>query len=180
MRHGGSSSILSHPAAAAAYYAAEFGWAVFPLTAGTKRPHGGAAPRGLHCATTDLDLIRSWWRRWPDCGVAIRTGAASGLVVIDVDKRTGGWDSLAELDARHGFDFDTARVWTPSGGAHFYYRHPGGLRCTASLLGPGVDTKAEGGYVVAPPSRHPNGGTYVWQRWLEGGVDVGAVHELGD
>jgi hypothetical protein len=57
-------------------------------------------------------------------------------------------------------------VLTPGGGQHFYFEHPGAMR-TLSTLGSGIDVKSDGGYVVAPPSLHPNGGRYVW--------DVGAL-----
>ena len=102
-------------------------------------------------------------RRHPRGLLALRTGAPSGTVVVDIDPRHGGHDTLIELD-RGGLLPGTVNVGTGSDGLHLYYRHPGGkVPCSASRLGPGVDVKADGGYVVLPPSRHPGtGGLYRW------------------
>ena len=64
-----------------------------------KRPY---THRGLHDASTDPDQIRRWWREWPDANVGIRTGAESGLIVLDVDPDHGGDESLAKLEAPYG------------------------------------------------------------------------------
>ncbi len=162
-------------AEAARRYAQERSWAVLPIRPGTKVPATG---HGLHDATTDLDVIAAWWRRWPRAAVAIRTGGVSGLFVVDVDKRHGGWDSVGALDEADRWQWRTARVLTPTGGAHFYFRHPGGLPNSAGKLGAGIDTRGEGGYVLAPPSPHPDGGRYAWQHELTGGVGVGVLAAL--
>lgn len=97
--------------------------------------------------------------------LAIRTGAASGLVVIDVDPANGGLEALDEL-VRRGLCPPTRYVHTGSGGCHLYYRHPGPhvrVPCSAGRLGPGIDIRADGGYVAAPPSIHPRTRKpYVW------------------
>jgi hypothetical protein len=80
-------------------------------------------------------------------------------VVIDVDPRNGGDDTLGALVRELGELPATWTVLTPGGGAHYYLRHDG--RGVFGGLGAGVDLKHEG-YVVAPPSLHPNGGTYQW------------------
>lgn len=93
--------------------------------------------------------------------MAIRTGAPSGLVVVDVDPDHGGDETLAALKATHGPLPAGRTVRTGSGGTHLYYRHPGrALQNTAGKLGPGIDTRADGGYVIAPPSRHRHGSAY--------------------
>ncbi|MEW6474294.1 MAG: bifunctional DNA primase/polymerase [Actinomycetota bacterium] len=152
------------------------GWAVLPChepasrgacscgradcTSPAKHPR---TRRGLNEATTDPETVAAWWRRWPSANLALRTGAASGLVVIDVDPAHGGDASLARLVAEHGPLPRTLTVATGSGGRHYYFAHPGQpVRNSAGVLGPGLDVRGDGGYVVAPPSRHITGGTYQW------------------
>ncbi len=160
--------------AALAY--AQRGWLVLPCHSPT--PMGcschaancsspGKHPRlatGLRAATTDASDIRRWWSYWPRANVAIRTGADSGLVVIDIDPPHGGDTSLANLVAENGPLPPGLTVRTGSGGAHYYLAHPGvRVRNTAGAkLGPGIDVRGDGGYVIAPPSRHPSGMIYGW------------------
>lgn len=136
------------------------GWRVLPVRAGTKVPLVARWPKA---ATTDWGTIRDWWTRWPDAGVGIATGRGSGLVVLDIDPRNAGWVSLDVLEARHGKAPAAPWAWTGGGGVHAYFRAPGSTRTTK--LAPGLDLKAEGGFVVAPPSHHPSGERY---RWAEG------------
>lgn len=119
--------------------------------------------RGLHDATTDPAEIGQWWRQWPTANVGVRTGLVSGLVVIDIDPEHGGLDTMRSLAAEHAIP-KGLRVRTGSGGWHIYFAHPGGqIRNSAgTALGPGVDVRGDGGYVIAPPSRHVSGGTYQW------------------
>ena len=94
-------------------------------------------------------------------GVAIRTGAESGLVVIDIDSDHGGERSLADLLDRHGALPDGRTIHTGGGGAHLYFQHPGyPIPNSAGRLGTGVDIRGDGGYVVAPPSRHRSKRSY--------------------
>lgn len=164
------------PAVAALVYARR-GWPVFPChspsgrSVGCSCGHGdcsspGKHPRvasGLHAATTESSQIERWWTRWPHANVAIRTGAASQLVVIDVDPAHGGADSLDALVRRHGRFFEATRtVRTGGGGWHYYFEHPGVTvrNDTGRRLGRGIDVRAEGGYVLAPPSVHVSGERY--------------------
>ena len=119
---------------------------------------------GLTVASVDPATIDGWWRRWPTANVAIRTGAVSGLIVLDVDPDHGGDDSLDALLHEHGPLPPGAIVRTGSGGQHFYFTHPGGMirNDTGRRLGPGLDIRGDGGYVIAPPSRHTTGVTYRW------------------
>jgi len=146
-------------AAAAANYAAR-GWPVFPLRPGGKEP---LTPHGFKDATTDLEAIAEWWRRWPEANVGIATGSPSGVVVVDVDPRHGGDEGLRDLEARYGPLPDTPTVLTGGGGQHFFFAIPPGVTVRSRRLAPGVDLKGEGGYVVAPPSVHPSGQRYVWE-----------------
>lgn len=163
------------PLDAALAYAAR-GWQAFPLQTvingactcarGAECGNPGKHPRvagGVHSATTDEATIRAWWEQWPAANVGIATGAASGLVVLDVDPRHGGDTSLAILESQVGALPRTLVVRTGSGGLHIYFKAPSRpVRNSASKLGAGLDIRAEGGYVVAPPSRHQAGGVYEW------------------
>jgi len=106
------------------------------------------------------ELVREWWARWPDANIGVRTGG--GLAVVDVDPRNGGDRALALLQERHGGLPCTPEVATGGGGRHLYFRGP---RVLASRdVAPGVELKADGRQVVAPPSVHPETGRpYVWQ-----------------
>jgi hypothetical protein len=123
----------------------------FPCKPGGKEP---LTAHGFKDATTDPDRIRAWWSRWPDANIAMPTGKRSGFVVVDVDPEHGGYDSLAELhEGGHELPL-TATIKTGGGGVHHYLRYPEGeeIRNSAGKLGPGLDIRAEGGYVIVPPS----------------------------
>lgn len=124
----------------------------------------GKHPRTKHGAkdaTTGEPMIRQWWSRWPGANVGIATGWVSGLVVVDVDPRNGGDNSLLALERQHGKLPQTVEALTGGGGRHILFVHPGG-RIKNSPVAPGVDLKADGGYIVAPPSLHASGKAYAW------------------
>ena len=117
---------------------------------------------GLTNATTDRNVVAEWWRRWPAANVGIRTGRESGLVVIDIDPAHGGANALADLEATNGA-VGGWRVSTGSGGQHRWFAHPGRMvRNSAGSIGTGIDVRGDGGYIIAPPSRHISGGEYRW------------------
>lgn len=118
---------------------------------------------GLKDATNEADKIKAWWKQWPKANLGILTGIESGLVVLDIDPRNGGVESLADLIKKHGPLPKTVCVNTGGGGQHYYFKHPGGnIRGRHDSFGKGVDLKADGGYVVAPPSLHVSGKVYQW------------------
>lgn len=143
-------------AAALAY--AKRGIPVFPCEPGGKRP---LTRSGFWEATDDERVVRAWWRRWPRANVGVPTGKRSGLLVLDVDPDDGGAEALAELERTKGVLPDTTRARTGGGGVHVYFRYPGSagdgereeVRNSASWVGPGLDVRGEGGYVLVPPSR---------------------------
>ena len=148
-----------------------WGWHVLPIRPGTKLP---ATSHGFHDASNDPDQVLDWWDRDPAYGIGVATGAVSGLVVLDVDP--GGLETLSALVTEHGPLPSTLKAQTPRGGWHGYYAHPGRrVRCTAGVLGANLDVRGDGGYVVAPESEHPNGGTY---RWWEPHDWTGTVADL--
>ncbi|WP_213456680.1 bifunctional DNA primase/polymerase [Rhizomonospora bruguierae] len=173
--------------AALAY--AERGWPVFMLGR-SKRPVANcpdcpkaeedpthdqnACPcltcHGFYAATTDPARVAAIVAAVPSGQLALRTGAASGTVVLDVDPRHDGHHTMNGLIA-NGLLPPTAHVITGRGGPHLYYRHPDThVPCSQGKpgqgLGPGIDVKADGGYVVLPPSVHPRTGRPY--RWVPG------------
>jgi len=166
------------PPASAALDLARLGWAVLPVwppaAAGCgcgrracgspgKHPLGTLASHGFKNATRNLATIRRWWSRRPDANVGIATGAVSGVVVLDVDPRHDGDGSLAALERVFGPLPPTVEARTGGGGRHLYFAAPAAPLPSRSALRPGLDMKAEGGYVVAPPSRHESGARYAWR-----------------
>src|SRR5262245_25788984 len=141
---------------AALEYAAH-GWPVFPIVPGEKRP---MTARGCKDATTDAGQVRSWWTETPDANIGIATGKESGLVVLDIDEKPGksGYESVKAL----GFQ-PTNTPWqvTQSGGAQVFFAYHEAVGNSVEKLGTGLDTRGEGGYVVAPPSQ-VNGKPYRW------------------
>lgn len=134
------------------------GLAVFPLKPRSKEP---ATPHGFKDATTDPATIAKWWNANPNYNIAVATGAVSGVFVIDVDGGEGE-ASLRRLIARYGPLPASIESITGGGGRHIWLKYAPGLGCTAKRLGPGLDTRGDGGYVVAPPSIHPSGRRYEW------------------
>jgi hypothetical protein len=136
--------------AAALRYACQ-GVPVFPLAPRSKFPLISAANggRGLHDATTDAARIQAWWMAHPTANAGLRTGVA--FDVIDLDSEA----AVDALEAsRAGRERITGPVVaTPANGFH-YFVSPTGLGNKSGLL-PGVDFRGAGGYVVAPPSVHP-------------------------
>lgn len=129
-----------------------------------------ATANGFKAATTDETQIRAWWGANPNWNVAIATGHASGLLVIDADIKTepvpvNGKDSLFLLEEQHGpLPEDAPVAQTGSGGYHIMLAYPQGIDVGSSVskLGSGVDIRAERGYIVAPPSLHRSGVRYSW------------------
>jgi putative DNA primase/helicase len=114
-------------------------------------------------ATTDEAIIAEWFETRPDANVAIVTG--NGLVVLDVDPRHGGDETLVDIEHAHGSLPETPRVLTGGGGVHVYFAvaQPVGNRAG---LAPGIDLRGDGGFVVAPPSIHANARRYAWELGL--------------
>jgi len=165
---------LALPEAAAAVAAS--GIPVFPLfgiTAGSvcaclkgadcqspgKHPR---TPNGFRDATTDLAVVREWWIKWPDSNIGVPTGTPSGLFAVDVDPRHGGDGSLQKWEQQRESALVTRTVGTGGGGVHHLFAYPTDGRRVRSRQGwlPGVDVRADGGYIVYPPSLHRSGLRY--------------------
>jgi hypothetical protein len=139
-----------------------------PCSSPAKHPYGKYAPNGLLSATTETGIIKSWWglnTREANLGVC-----TDKLVVVDLDPRHGSDESLVELD-KAGLEWPhTWRSLTGGGGEHIIYTAPEGIEIASFAaeqmesppLGRGIDVRARGGYIVAPPSRHISGRSYCW------------------
>jgi putative DNA primase/helicase len=127
------------------------GWSPIPIKERSKEPNLLELRPYLNRKATEEELD-AW--RWS--GVGIVTGPVSGVLVLDVD----GPEGEAELQ-KHGHSV-TPMVRTASGGLHLYFKHPEHHVRTGIRVAPGLDVKASGGYVVAPPSVGPNGRPYEW------------------
>jgi hypothetical protein len=142
----------------------ELGWEIFPLTVGDKVSMCGT--NGLRDASSDRGQHEVWSLRYPDANIAIRCGGISNVVVIDFDPRNGSHETVAKL-AREGKTFpDTCpEASTPRGGRHLYCAYDERVRVSkAGALGPGIDIKTDGGYIVLPPSWWAKQGA--GYRWL--------------
>lgn len=147
---------MSPPLLDAALGYAELGWTVFKLNG--KRP---ATSNGFKDATADPHRIRATFRGSRRANLGIATGEAK-LLIVDVDPRHGGDESLRALEQENGALPQTVRARTGGGGEHIYFKNPGDVGSSAGRLGRGLDVRGNGGYVVAPPSVHKSGRRYSW------------------
>jgi Bifunctional DNA primase/polymerase, N-terminal/Primase C terminal 1 (PriCT-1) len=135
------------------------GMAVFPCLPGRKEP---ATVHGCKDATTDAGTIEQWWRERPDANLAVATGVASNIFVLDID----GLDAeagLNQLEKEHGSLPPSVESITARG-RHVWFRYPTDVLVpnSAGKIAPGCDIRGNGGYVLAPPSIHPSGRRYEW------------------
>jgi predicted P-loop ATPase len=141
---------------------AHLGLAVFPLVEGAKNP---ATAKGFKNASTDEKTVRTWWTRNPNYNIGIACGNGTMVIDLDVDeaKDEDGTATLRKWEDDNGKLPETATAVTGRGGLHMLYRIDGEVRCSANPK-LGVDVRGDGGYIVAPPSIHPNGTQYAWER----------------
>lgn len=150
------------------------GWKVFPLLpmvdgicvcsegSSCVRPGKHPAIKGWQStASNDPDQIAEWWVKWPKAGIGIATGQMSNITVLDIDILDEGDVSLNKLKGKEAMP-DAPTVLTGSGGFHYYYAYNREVKTTAKKIGKGIDTRNDGGYVVAPPSPHASGNVYQW------------------
>lgn len=110
------------------------------------------------------DEIKAWWQRWPDANVGIVTGLISGIAVIDIDEPELARPVLDELMPD---SLVCPVVSTPSGGKHWYFSCTSSEIVNNAKIVPGADLRANGGYVVAPPSINGNGKGWKWVQDLK-------------
>lgn len=157
---------------------ARLGIGVFPLRPRDKKPFGRT--EGLKSATRDDNLVRGWWlgteplplkpdeanrapvKAGPTANIGIATGAMAGFWVLDLDGEEAE-AGLAALVAVHGPLPPTVEQSTGKGRHLCFAWDPAvGIRNSAGKIGPKIDVRGEGGYIVAPPSIHPSGRQYAW------------------
>ena len=130
---------------------AHLGVPVFPCAPGGKRP---IPKHGFHEATTDIRQVEAWWRQRPRANLAIPTGTASGVVVVDVDvHKVDGHADYGRADRSGRLPEPLAVVTTPTGGRHLYYPADAGREQRSWQVGrAGIDFRGDGGYIIVPPS----------------------------
>lgn len=136
-------------------------------TLGEKTP---LTSNGFRGATRFQHIIKRWFSDWPDAAVGLPTGKDAGFFVLDIDNKPGGangFEWLAEMEAEHGPLPETARVKSPNGGEHIYFKYVDGTRNRGNL-GAGADIRSEGGYVVAAGSVMSDGRAYRWAADTDG------------
>ncbi len=149
---------LDAPLAAWAHWYAAQGWPVFPC-------HGKApiTRRGFYDATSDPPQIDSWWAQWPTANIGAPMGHWAWA--LDEDPRNGGDSTRAELERNYGELPVTLQSLSgrKDGGCHRFFLLPETLKHKAAL-GDGLDVIGLGGYVILPPSLHPDTGLpYEWE-----------------
>jgi len=151
----------------AALFYARAGWPVFPLAG--KVPYKFLTPEqeshGHKDATTDPGTLHTWWSEHPKANIGLPTGEASGVIVLDMDVPEG-YFHLKELQQTYDILPNTRRSRTAGGGLHYYFqyphdghRYPGAVGLSGLI---GIDVRAEGNYVVLPPSRLYGRKYYTW------------------
>jgi hypothetical protein len=128
-----------------------------------------ACPNGFKAAITPDAGLATLWARYPGPLVGVPTGAASGFDVLDVDPRNGG----REWYENHRDRLPTTRMHrTRSRGLHVLFNHCAGLRNSSSKIAPGIDVRADGGYIIwwpaaaLPVLEHPLTELPEWPLWL--------------
>jgi hypothetical protein len=134
---------------------ARAGFAVFPCRPRGKEP---LTRQGFLDATANEVEVYQRWRRYPDANIGLPTGGANGIMVVDIDGAEGEllW---GKLTARFGEPTTTSQVKTDKG-RHLYFALPEDCGKVKSSANGGLDIRGDGGYVIASPSVHPNGGRY--------------------
>lgn len=152
---------------------AALGLRVLPIKVGGKHPPMNA---WQHAATDDPAKIGNWYRGlYRNAGTGFAMGpqpCGKYLFAIDVDTHdpdNNGWDSLADLETRHGKLPDTWRSLTGSDGAHLIFAAPAGVtvrnqQAGGNRIAPGIDVRGDGGQIVVAPTIHPDTGrAYAWE-----------------
>ena len=133
-------------------------WSVIPIEPGGKKPLIKWEKYQKERATEDQ--IKKWWTKYPNANIGIITGVISDVIVIDIDSKKGDEEYIAKFNELH--NTISQKTGKPNATQKFF-KHPKDhtYHNMARLL-PDVDVRANGGYVIVPPSIHPNGTQYKW------------------
>lgn len=131
----------------------KLGFRLFPLKPGSKEAF---TPNGVYDATMDIGQIEEWGQQYPTANLAVGCGPDSGICALDIDKHHGGVETLKALTRRHGELPKAPMQQTPHGGFHMFFAYDKRIGNSKGSktngLGPGLDVKSKGGYVVLAPS----------------------------
>ena len=150
------------PLPVAARRFAQAGVPVFPCAPSGKNP---LTEHGFHDATTSLGQVESWWWRFPAANIGMPTGAASGVVVVDVDVHgVDGYDAFRRARQAGLVNGWEALVRSPTGGLHVYYPAADDEQPSWQAGKAGIDFRGDRGYIIVPPSRRVIDGETAWYR----------------
>ena len=138
------------------------GFKIFPINYKSKVPMKGY--KWKEKATSDFNKIQEDIQDLNQFNLAMLTGKANNIFVLDIDKKNNGFETLKNLEEKLGKLPDTVTVNSGGGGIHLYFQYPNDVKITgvANLLGDGVDTRTDNNYIVIPPSIHESGKKYEW------------------
>jgi hypothetical protein len=154
--HLGQGNGVSAPSAPELYSAikklVDLGQPVFPCKVTGQKAKAPLTRNGLHDATLDLELIKRWWRAKGDSAIGIPTGILWDVLDVDIKESADGRRHLPFLTRLGLLNGCQKVVQSPSGGWHLYFTATHGLTNKAAGASLGLDVRAKGGYVLAPPS----------------------------
>lgn len=150
------------------------GWSILPIKPSEKRPYMTNWLQYQHTKATK-EMADSWFTSLTGAGVGMVTGRISGVVVLDVESYCS--IPIDELLRRYPTQMISR---TGTGGYHLFYLYPNGVSKIANRVGvfEGADIRADGGFIVLPPTRHPNGKLYEWVKKGPLGVFPKALFDI--
>jgi hypothetical protein len=159
---------MAHQNLTVAFNLASLELPVFPCLAkpkGNKKAKAPHTSQGFYDATTSQEQIKAWWEKWPDALVGVPTGAITGFSVLDgdIDRETGkpvGEEEIVEIGLSHP---EAVKIRTPSGGVQLIFSHVAGAKTSSKQVASHIDTRGDGGYIVAPECIMPNGSQYIYE-----------------
>jgi Bifunctional DNA primase/polymerase, N-terminal/Primase C terminal 1 (PriCT-1) len=136
------------------------GFRMFPLEPRGKRP---IIPEWPAKATSDSHTLSEWHGEYAGCNWGLACGSGSHVFVLDIDGEEGA-AAIQDLCRKHGDAWMETLTVNTASGRHLYFQYPVAaiVRNSAGKIAAGLDVRGEGGYVVVPPSIHPNGHRYSW------------------
>ncbi len=138
------------------------GWSLLPVAKRSKTPL--LEWKKFTQERPTIETVKEWFKQWPECELGIITGSISNLIVIDLDGIEGIKEGL-KLGLRSSVVAITGK------GKHLYYKWQENIKNSVRIR-PGIDIRAENGFVLAPPSIHPNGKRYRWERFVPSQLQV--------
>lgn len=130
------------------------GWSVIPIKNGSKLPLINSWKEYQERLPTEQE-VRKWWEENPTANIALICGKISGVIVVDIDPKSGGTTEGLELPI-------TLSARTGGGGQHLFYKWNKSLVGAKVGIRAGIDIRSEASYVVLPPSIHASGNHYEW------------------